>query len=288
MGKQIRIITTTFIILCHTLLTIGQTRDGFVLTQYLHTEIQDIVNRGYLIVAMFKEDVPPFFMKDQHGNLVGLDVEIVRKIADSLGVDIKFHRESGTFDQVVDMVAQGKADIGISKLSYTTARSMRVLLSDPYIVLKKTLLMNRVLYARLKGTISANTLEELFKSKEGTICALKGSSYEYYAKEIFPQSTVIPLKSWANEIIPAVLEGKILAAFRDDFESKKFFLLNPKANLAVKAIIIKDQTDPIHMAIQPSKYFFQQWVNKFIEREYGNVTVEWLMDKYGEHFRYMQ
>jgi polar amino acid transport system substrate-binding protein len=288
MGKQIKIIIAAFIITCRALVTIGQAQDDFVLTQYLHPEIQDIIDRGYLIVAMFKEDVPPFFMKDRHGNFVGLDVEIARKIAESLGVGIKFHRESRTFDQVVDTVAQGEADIGISKLSYTTARSMRVLLSNPYIILKKTLLINRVLYARLKGTIGANTLEELFKSKDGTICVLGGSSYEHYAREIFPQSTVVPLRSWEGEIIPYILEGKALAAFRDDLESKKFFLLNPKANLIVRAIIIKDQTDPIHMAIQPSKYFFQQWVNKFIEREYSNVTVEWLMDKYGEHFRYMQ
>jgi ABC-type amino acid transport substrate-binding protein len=285
MGIQIRIIVVIIAIFWQMPLMASQVQDGDALNQHFHPEIQDIVNRGYLIVAMLKDDSPPFFMKDQKGEFVGLDVEIAKKIAGYLGVRVKFHRESETFDQVIDTVARGDADIGISKLSYTAARAMKVLFSKPYLVLKKALLMNRILHARLKKDMDANTLEELFKVSEGTISVIQGSSYEYYAQKLFPKATLIPLKSWATEIIPSVLEGKALAAFRDDLEIKKFFLLNPKANLVVRAIILKSQTDPIQMVIPPTKYFLQQWLDKFIERDYTDLTVDSLLNRYESYFR---
>jgi polar amino acid transport system substrate-binding protein len=253
-----------------------------------HPEIQAIVDRGYLVVALHHTDHPPFFMLDHNGELIGLDIEIAHKIARALNVKVKFHRESTTFDQIVDTIAHEQADIGISKISYTAERAKKVLFSKPYITLRKALLINRVNYARLKRAIKANNLKELFNHDSSIIGVLRSTSYEYYAKELFPGAPLNAQQSWDKEIVPGVMGGSVLAIFRDELEMKKYLLLNTQANLSVMPIILKDEKDSIQMIVPPKKPYLQYWVNKFIEEEKLDLTVDSLLEKYRFYFEWVK
>ena len=48
-------------------------------------DMRRILERGKLICAMYYNDIPPFFMHDDSGQLVGHDVELARDIADKPG-----------------------------------------------------------------------------------------------------------------------------------------------------------------------------------------------------------
>jgi polar amino acid transport system substrate-binding protein len=239
-----------------------------------------VLKKGYLQVAMTKLDRPPFFMKNEHGELIGVDVEIAKSMAEKLGVAVKFNRDATSFDGVIDIVAKGDADIGISKLSYTLERAKLVLYSNPYIKLRKALLINRIQYAKIRAKRKATTLYELASLKDFTVGVVSKSSYVNFANTLFPNSEIKPFRLWEEEILKGVSKGKLLAAFRDELEIKKFLLLEPNANLHVLAIILKDQDDPIQMVIKADDNHFKDWVNGFLSTAKIELSVDGILNKY--------
>ena len=112
--------------------------------------IQKIKNRGVLVVAVYFKDYAPFFFVNKKGELKGSDVDLAHELARKIGVKITFDRSAKTYDALVESVVQGKVDIAISCLSVTPQRLEKVLFTDSYITLKKTLLINRSLFEEYK------------------------------------------------------------------------------------------------------------------------------------------
>src|SRR4051794_14650803 len=74
----------------------------------LPPDIQQILNHGTLIVAIYQKDTPPFFMQDKTGKLIGYDVDLARELAHRLGVKLTFNRQATTFDELINLVAKGQ------------------------------------------------------------------------------------------------------------------------------------------------------------------------------------
>jgi len=53
--------------------------DASSLEKNYSQDIQDIVTRGKLVVAILKTDNPPFFMTTSEGKLEGIDIELSEK-----------------------------------------------------------------------------------------------------------------------------------------------------------------------------------------------------------------
>lgn len=64
------------------------------------------------------------------GQIVGIDIDIVRAVADRLGMTVSV--EDMEFDAVITSVQTGKADIGAAGLTVTPDRARNVTFSDPY------------------------------------------------------------------------------------------------------------------------------------------------------------
>ena len=80
-----------------------------------------IVAHGIIRVAITEFDLPAFHWRKPNGELTGPEIELTRLIGRLLKVGVEFVDDCHTFDAVVDAVASGRADIGISKLSQTPA-----------------------------------------------------------------------------------------------------------------------------------------------------------------------
>ncbi len=61
---------------------------------------------GKLTVAVFFEDVVPFFYVGPDGKLVGVDPAIAEDIAAKLGVTLEYNRAATTFDGLIDEVVR--------------------------------------------------------------------------------------------------------------------------------------------------------------------------------------
>jgi polar amino acid transport system substrate-binding protein len=243
-------------------------------------DIQQIKDRGRLIVAMFHQDRPPFFYTNDEGRLVGLDVEIAREIARWLGVEVEFNREAQSFDGVVDLVANGKADIGVSKLSTTMPRVLRVSFTQPYLVFHHALLINRLQLASLKAKNPEKSVLELLKAGPNKIGVRGASSWIGYAQTLLPDAHIVHMENM-EQLLAAVARGDFLALMYDEYEVKKIITGDPGLNVEMQLLILDHQVDPIGIAVAPNSPHLLAWLNFFLQHGMHNLKMNSLLREYG-------
>jgi len=243
-------------------------------------DIQKIIDRKQIVIAMFEQDQPPFFRVSSEGKLEGFDVELGRGIAAALGVEAVFNRTSKTFNGTVDLVVNKEADIVISKLSKTLTRSKKVYFTQPYVVLRKGLLINRLKLAQLK---KGKSTEEVIQSLNGDIGVIEGSSYVGFGKQMFPNASVIEYPRWES-ITDAVISGEIVAGFRDELEIKKILKSASNQVIKLQSVVFKDTKDTIAIAVSHDSQHLLYWLNQYLDSIDSNMTASKLLDRYSYMF----
>ncbi|MFO7030020.1 peptidoglycan-binding protein [Limnospira fusiformis CCALA 023] len=241
-------------------------------------DIQKIIDRGELIVAINQEDSPPFFAEDVDGELIGLDVEIAREIAHSLGVKVRFDRSAKTFNEVVNRVYKGDADMAISKLSQTLERAKIISFSHPYLTMRHGLLLNRL---QLTQATRNKDLVDFLRDFQGKIGVINASSYEIFAMAKFPKATIIRYSNW-EDLIRGAMRGDILAAYRDELEVKKILINYPNVALNFQTVALTDTQDPIAIALPWSSNHLLQFVNLYLTMNDKKYTVSQLLEDYSD------
>ncbi|MBL0941205.1 MAG: transporter substrate-binding domain-containing protein [Alphaproteobacteria bacterium] len=245
----------------------------------LRADIQRIKQRKKLIVAMYGVDKTPFFMQGDDKKLHGIDVELAHRMAENLGVKVEINRQNQSFDEVVDQVNRGEADIGISMLSLTLLRAQRIKYTNPYVTLYKAVLFNRRELEEAKGS-GRDSLQDIFNNNQRKIGVIKGSSYEVFARKIFPHAKILSFPSWETEIIPKLMSGELLAVFQDEWEIRKVIETIPEASLKLLAVTMVDELDSIRMIVPWESTGMMEWVNNFIKVENIHYTMDDLLVRY--------
>jgi polar amino acid transport system substrate-binding protein len=234
----------------------------------LAPEIARIVSRGELVVAMLGVDTPPFFY-EKSGELVGVEVELAKAIAKELGVKVRFNRQAQSFNAVVDIVARGEADVAVSKLSRTLARSQIISFSQPYLTLNHALILNRVKFAQFARE---RPLPEVIRGFTGTIGVIAKSSFEDYARRNFPNAKVVSYPGWP-EVLKALEKGDIIGAYRDEFEVKRILKAEPTASLVRRTVTFKDLEDTLGVAVGIGDPVLLAFVNEFLAQRSDKLSV---------------
>jgi ABC-type amino acid transport substrate-binding protein len=223
-------------------------------------------------------------MTDAGGNLVGNDVDLARSIARALKVDIQIDRSAKTFNEIVELVANGKADIGISLISRTLARAEKVRFSNPYVVVHPVLVLNRLTASRA-GLDGPDPLAQM-PFVTGQIAAPKGNSYIDFAKAAFPKSTVVEMPTW-DDVFNAVFEGKALATLRDEIGVKNYLMKYPERSVQLKTVPIMDpaRADPLGIAVNSSSTHLLEWINLYLELNYPTRSAEDLVKAYDKYYK---
>lgn len=247
-------------------------------TASLPPDMQRIKSRGKLIVAMYYQDRPPWFYLDEQGQLTGIDVDMAHDIARVLGVKLEFDRAARTFNEVVDRVAAGHADMAISKLSVTLARAQRILYTQPYIVFNQALLVNRLKLAAVQNANPGKPAWELMLNTTDKIAVAKGTSYEEFARDTFLNAQIAAVPE--ADLFAATARGEALAALYDENEINIFMKENPELSITAKVIVVKDRIDPIAIAVAPQDLQLLAWLNHYLDFMKYDVDVKQLVDDY--------
>lgn len=242
----------------------------------LSPDMKRIIKQGKIVVAMYYEDIPPFIMHDKQGNLFGYDIDLANDLGKRMGVEIEFNRKAKTFDEVVEIVANRKADIALTVLSRTLERAIKVGYSRPYVLLHQALLINRLKAAQLK--IETDPVKGL-NHKDAKIGVVEGSSYVGFAKQNFPMALIIHYRTW-DEVMKDVLEGKVHAGLYDEIEIENWRHSNPGAMIYIQSVIIKDRVDPIAIAMHWEDTHLRSWINLHLETIKKNGLLEKLRKTY--------
>lgn len=140
------------------------------LTKYTSSYVDKIKARGKLILGT-SADWPPFEYVDEKGNIVGIDIEIAKKIAEHLGVELEI--KDMKFAALIEALKNGLIDIIIADMTPTAEREKQVDFSIPYYFSKG----NAVITLKGKGFTS---IEDLYGKKIGVQL---GTIQEEWAKE---------------------------------------------------------------------------------------------------------
>ena len=220
-------------------------------------DIESVLARGVLRVAVTQFDLPAFHQRRKDGAIVGPEIDLAQQVAKALKVKLELITDPSSFDGVVDTVAKGNADIGISKLSQTYNRLMRVRFSQPYLTLRHSLVFDRASVAQQAAGKPPDTVLRTFSGRIGVIA---GSAYVDFARRNFPAAKVVELPNW-NAVIDALKAQKVDAIYRDEFETRRVLRLNPALNVRFGTAVITDQFAFLSIAICNSCSKLQEFIN---------------------------
>jgi polar amino acid transport system substrate-binding protein len=235
---------------------------------YYSPQMKAIYERGNLRVAMPSTDRQPFFYINDNGVLSGSDVELAADIAAQLSVGVEYVRSANSFEEVVNQVASGQADIAVSKLSATLPRAQKILFSNPYLTLHQGLLLNRLAMARL-GSASVDPLQLLRQTKV-KIGVIAGTSYVSYANLMFPKAQIVQFAT-PQESMDAAIKGEVTAIYYDELQLKQLLANNPDRSIDLQLHIIPDQVDLIAIAIPPNNIQLLTWVNLYLQSNQARI-----------------
>lgn len=243
-------------------------------------DIARIKQRGELVVAMHDEDVPLFCMHDSNNELVGIDVEIARSIAEKLAVKLVLNRDSKTFDEIIQTVANRKADIGLSSLSDTLERATTVSFTTPYWSLRQALLINRLKLSTYKDHPDFKRIDFLLNQTGIEIGVLKGSSYVDFANKLFPLASIVSYDTLAQGI-EDTKKAKLLAFLYDEVEVMNWNKIHPEDSLFLKTDFITQTEDTLAIAVHRQDDHLLIWLNLFIQQSKNNF-IKQLKAKYAD------
>jgi len=149
------------------------------------TVLDRILKSKELVVATTGTQ-PPLSITAKGGEIIGLDADIAKLIATSLGVKVRFSKM--LFTELIPALESGKADMIISGMTMTPERNVKVPFIGPYYVSGKGILCKEKSLAALD--------KEGLDSPKFKVAALKGSTSQVFVEAVTPQAKLVAAASY--------------------------------------------------------------------------------------------
>ncbi len=242
-------------------------------TMSIPPEIQRIVDRGKLVVAMLERDSEPFFYTDTQGRFTGADVDIAKGLAAELGVSVEFRREAKTYEDLVQLVMQPDVDVVISNFSKSSKRAMHLLFTRTYLEEKTVMFANRTLLAKNNITSISCPVEQKI-----TLSVMRGTFFVDEIRSCFPQVEIVSVDT-LEELNNNVIKGITMASVGDEVYQKRLLYMHPEYNLYLKAIPI-DKKDEVAIAVPWTSPALRDFINVYLDVNEIQYTVDTLFAAY--------
>ena len=141
--------------------------------------IEDIVERGTLRVGM--STFVPWAMRDKEGNLIGFEIDVAKKVAEDMEVEIEFVPTA--WSGIIPALLAKKFDVIIGGMSITPARNLTVNFTIPYAH------SGQQMAANTEMTKGFDSLSD-YNSSDVTISCRRGATPCTLAQKIFPKATL--------------------------------------------------------------------------------------------------
>ncbi len=239
-------------------------------------DIAQIIKKGKLTVGLWNNDIPPFFWVNEKGNLVGLDIDIVKSLAKSLGVKLEINRTAKNYSELVQLLQQRKFDLIIGSVSITSERAKKILFSKPYVSLDQLFLINRITLSKYK---CENDPLYLIKNYPIKIGILNNSAYQEFARQITKKAILIGYNNIENALTD-LSNNKLTALFYDDNELYQIIYKNPKLAINFKQFIVENNKDYVGIGVNWQDIYLIQYINTYFEIFSYDFNTQDLIKKY--------
>ena len=139
--------------------------------------VEEIKQRGTLRVGM--STFVPWAMRDKKGDLVGFEIDVAKKVAEDMGVEVEFVPTA--WSGIIPSLIAKKFDVIIGGMSITPERNLTVNFTIPYAHSGQQMAANK----ELAGEFSK--LED-FNDSKVTIACRRGATPCTAAQEMFPKA----------------------------------------------------------------------------------------------------
>jgi Na+/H+-dicarboxylate symporter/ABC-type amino acid transport substrate-binding protein len=227
--------------------------------------LQRIKQRGTLRSG-YQPDNLPYSYTNANGTLVGLDIDLVNKLAKDLGVAVEFVPYQR--DTLLEQLNQDHFDLAVSGLTVTLQRSSAMLMTEPYLIVN----LGLVVKDHLRNDFGSE--EQIARMPKLQLGASQGSFFEQSAKEHFPQATIYPLAS-PREFFEG--RGHTMDALVIHAESGAAWTLLYPDYSVVNPLQHRDSA-PLSMAVGGFDLVLEETLNTWITLQKMNGTMDRLFD----------
>jgi len=148
---------------------------------------------------------PPLNMKDRNGEIIGLEVELMQALAESMALELRL--VTMPFADLLPALERGKVDLVISGMTITPERNARVAFAGPYLISGKSVLSKSVEIASVEDV-------EKLDLPSRTYAALSGSTSEAFVKRFFPSAKLVATRDYDTGVA-MVLDDRADALIAD-------------------------------------------------------------------------
>ena len=230
-------------------------------------QLAAIQKAGKIIVAV-EGTYPPFTYHDQETNeLIGLDIEIAKAVAEKLGVEAEF--VEGAWDTLLAGVQSGRFDTVINAVTATDERKETLDFSDPYLFIPREIIV--------KGdNDDIHSAEDL----NGKIIATNITNVIIpYAEE--HGATVAGIDT-SGEAVDLILSGRADFTCFTPLVLQSYLDAHPDADLKV-AYVIPDFTDPVAIPLRKGEDRLHDAINRALNELREDGTLSTICVKYAQH-----
>lgn len=186
-------------------------------------------------------EYPPFsyFSNNQ---MVGIDVDISRRIAEKLGMELNVVHQN--FDAMFPSLASNKLDMVVDAISITEERKLNLDFSAPYYT------TDQVVIARHDSPIKIQTEADLGKYTIGSLNETTGSQYireNLVDKDLLPRGNLL-LYATTVEAMGELLNGKLDLVVIDETAAKGYAKQKP-----LKTVYTIDTNESYAIALQKGR-----------------------------------
>lgn len=210
-----------------------------------------ILARGELRVGL-SGDQPPLNMTTREGELIGLEVDIARGMAEAMGLVASF--QTMPFAELLPALESGRVDLVISGMTITPARNARVAFAGPYFVSGKSVLAKSDLIENVESPAALNRPDR-------TYVALAGSTSEAFVKQQLATASLLTTPDY-DSAVAKVLSGEVDGLVADYPICAHSLLRHPDAGLS--ALTTPFTVEPMGIALPADDALLTNLVQNYL------------------------
>ena len=209
----------------------------------------------------------PFTFTDSKGELIGFDVDLIRAMGKSRGVEVSI--KSYPFDSIIPTLITDNIDLIISGFTITPERAERVDFSDPYYRCGLTFL------TLTENADKYKTLEDL---KDAEICVQLGTSGAVFLEKAMPNAKIKRFNSPPETYLELI--GKGCVAVLNDRPVNDYFMVTSGRKDIVSRNITTDDSEYYGIAMRKGDKQMVDLVNKALKDVQENGEFERISKKW--------
>jgi polar amino acid transport system substrate-binding protein len=232
--------------------------------------LDDIAKRGKLRVGM-EPGYMPFELTNQKGEIIGFDVDVARRMAKAMGVELEL--VSTAWDGIIPALLTDKFDIIMSGMTLTQERNMSINFASPYIEIGQSVILNNKVAGAVKSYADLNDAKYTVASKLGT-------TGEQAVKRLIPNAKYVSFET-EQEGTLEVVNGKI-DAFVYDLPYNAV-AVSQRGEGKVTHLDKPFTFEPLAWGIRKGDPDFLNWLNNFMHQikndgTYDKIYQKWFQD----------